>query len=422
MVTGGPWHGPAQPQPLVILPNFSTDTEKPEPVTGSPNPNHAKRPSRWRWWLASIAVGVIALYVLGKSATPEPKGTLLVHVTNAAGASVTSGDVRIDDVSVGRPDQRLAVRVGTVRVGMALPGWTVEPRSATVRDGVETRVDLAAKPLPVRISINSTPTSAAIAIDGRSVGRTPLSLDLVPRPYRLVATLEGYVNKTVDLMLEPASPQALRIDLATIAPPPATVAPPPAVAIPPHFTAAPFENGVTTSALPLYSNPSRNGNLVTMVSPDTEVVVLGRAEAEESWLQIRAAGRIGFVPAAGAVEPWEGWARRHTVTGPLQEVSPGLRATVRGAAYTLNGVKAPDNGPPSRLGVMQGALAQQLTGSVITCVPKTTTRYECKTSGSIDIGEYYILNGAAVPGDGAPGYYFESLQSARAKKKGIWAE
>lgn len=419
-LAGGLWDD-LEPQPSTAPPDIPPVTEEAGSGLSRPDPNQTKRRSRLKW-LAIIALAVATLYVFTRGATPEPKGTLLVHVTSAAGASLTSGDVTIDDVSVGRPDQRLTVRVGTVRVGFALPGWIVDPRSVTIGIGAETRLELVVKLLPVRITVTSNPTDAAIAIGGRTLGRTPLNLDLVPQGYRILATRDGHVNKTVDLTVKPAEPQILSLDLAPNPPPPAPVVSPPPVPVAPSFFAAPFENGVTTSSVLLYPSPARGGAPIATVAPDTEVAVLGRAEAEERWLQIRVGGRTGFVPATGTVEPWENWVRRHTVTGLLQEVSPGLRVSIRGTAYALNGVKPPDQGSPSRLAPIQNALARQLPGSNVTCVPKATTRFECKTTDSIDIGEYYILNGAAVPSDGAPGYYFESLQRARANKKGIWGD
>lgn len=420
VLTGDP-RGDVGPQPPVTPPDIPPAIEEAGSGPSRPGPHQTKQRSRLKW-LAIVALAVAAVYICTRWATPEPKGTLLVHVTSAAGALVTSGDVTINDVSVGRPDQMLTVRVGTVRVGFALPGWTADPRSVTIGSGAETRLELVVRLLPVRITVTSNPTDAAIAIGGRTLGRTPLNLDLVPQAYRILATRDGHVNKTVDLMVKLAEPQTLSLDLVPNPSPPAPVVPPPPVPVAPSFFAAPFENGATRSSVLLYPSPSRGGAPIATLAPDTEVTVLGRVEAEERWLQIRAGGRTGFVPATGTVEPWENWVRRHTVTGVLQEVSPGLRATIGGAVYALNGVKPPDQGSLSRLATMQGALARQLLGSNITCVPKATTRFECKTADSIDIGEYYILNGAALPSDGGPGYYFESLQRARANKKGIWAE
>lgn len=402
-----PAPGPASPPPRASVP--LTPPTPWHPI--QPAAPRAARRVPWRWLAAGAALVLFAFFMDSRG-PGVPDATLTVLVSTPAGATVSGGDVLIDGRRTGAPGQALSVRPGTLGVRFELPGYTSDAKSVSVAGGVALQVALIAKPLPAKLNLTSNPPAATVTIAGRTLGRTPLSLDLPPQTHTVNLTLAGFLRKSLDVSLDPGKTRTLGVDLNPVPPPPSrTAAPQP----------APFDRGVVTAQVPLFAVPSRGGNLLTSLPPDTEVAVLAQVSADETWLQVRAAGAQGFLPAAEGVESWEAWARRHAGSGPLDSVTPDLRAVVGSASYPLFGIRPPPQGSRS-LASQREALRRELGGKSVTCAPKTTTRYVCTIAPEGDLAGYYLFNGAAMVGDGATAYDLELQEWARSRHKGAWGE
>ena len=51
----------------------------------------------------------------------------------------------------------------------------------------------------VDVAINSTPPGADVFIEGKNYGRTPLTLNIEPKPYNLVLVKDGYGSTNVNM-------------------------------------------------------------------------------------------------------------------------------------------------------------------------------------------------------------------------------
>ena len=408
------------PPPVAAIPEPAPAVVERSPPDAVPGPPPApapqpKPPVRWRRRAVLAAAIVIGLFVAQAALAPLPRATLVVRVRTPAGSAVPSGRILIDGSPAGGPGETLTVRPGTLKVTFEEPGWQADARSVVLAKDASLTVDLTARELPGHLVLTTTPAGAAIRILNRNYGPSPVSVELAPGNYTVSVTLGGYVAKTLPVTLARGETRTVSTDLAPVPAPP----PPPQ----PRFQPAPFERGVLTLPTPLLSSPARTADTITVLPGVSEVQVQAQVVTDDTWLQVRAGGRQGFVPAIGAVEAWDNWAQRRSVAGPLDEVTPGLRAVIAGIAYPLFGVKIPDRGlSVAGLARVREALDRVLGGKPVQCVPHSTTSFDCKTPEGNDLAEYYLLNGAALAAEGAPPYYFSSQQSARDKRKGIWSE
>ena len=184
---------------------------------------------------------------------------------------------------------------------------------------------------------------------------------------------------------------------------------------------------MVTAPVPLQAGPAVNADTVATLPAVTEVQVLAQVAAGDTWLQVRANGRQGFIRANGPVDPWDDWAQRNVAAGPIDLVTPSLRVVIAGNAHPLSGVQLPDRGQLSDRGLsgvarVGAALGGMLKGVQARCTPRDTISFQCKTAEGRDIAEMYLLNGGAVTGDGALPYYAEAQRAAREKQRGAWSE
>lgn len=53
----------------------------------------------------------------------------------------------------------------------------------------------------VEVAINSTPSGADVFIEGKNYGRTPLTLNIEPKPYQAVLIKEGYGSTNLNMQI-----------------------------------------------------------------------------------------------------------------------------------------------------------------------------------------------------------------------------
>ena len=198
---------------------------------------------------------------------------------------------------------------------------------------------------------------------------------------------------------------------------------PPRSAPSPRFLPSPFDRGVLTAATPLQAGPAPNAETLATLPAASEVQVLGQVVTDETWLQVRANGRQGFVRGVGAVEPWDAWAQRNAAAGAVDFVTSNLRVVVATNAYPLSGVQMPDRSfSAAGLARVTARLDEMMKGVQVRCVPRDAASFQCKTLEGRDVAELYVLNGAAVVSNGAPAYYADAQRTAREKQRGLWSE
>jgi tetratricopeptide (TPR) repeat protein len=71
-----------------------------------------------------------------------------------------------------------------------------------------------------QLTVLSEPPGATVLVDDQNLGVTPLTRELAPGRHRLVLRLPGYADKSMELRLEPQTPQdvSLQLDPASAAP------------------------------------------------------------------------------------------------------------------------------------------------------------------------------------------------------------
>jgi tetratricopeptide (TPR) repeat protein len=138
----------------------------------------------------------------------------LVITCNVPGARVTVRDVPVGETSA--QALRVQVNSGKVRVvvekeghasfvqDLNLPGES----STTVTAILEGKADTSL------VKITSTPPRAAVSIDGRAVGATPIEIDLSPRSHRLEAERDGYDKLTTTVVIEAGKSRTVDLTLA----------------------------------------------------------------------------------------------------------------------------------------------------------------------------------------------------------------
>ncbi|HEX9188730.1 MAG TPA: TonB family protein [Vicinamibacteria bacterium] len=257
----------APPATLLLAPPEASQTLPPEPTvrvpTGrAPVPARAARP-RHRggvpagWVLGggasvlALALGIVGWAFWQRSRAAEPAVEATPAVTEAeatpvetpAPAPVTAGTLRVESDPPGArvrvngeakgatPLDLADLPFGAYTVRVDLRGYEPQSRDVTVDSASPAavlRLALArpAAPPSGTADVVSTPAGAAVSVDGRPAGVTPLTrLKLKPGRYRLEVSLPGH--ETWAGTVEVAAGQAGRVDVRLVALPSAPVPPTP---------------------------------------------------------------------------------------------------------------------------------------------------------------------------------------------------
>jgi tetratricopeptide (TPR) repeat protein len=87
------------------------------------------------------------------------------------------------------------------------------PNAAEVRQSIETLGLSLAKKGIQQVTVLSTPSGATVALDGRPVGVTPLTLEMKPGPHHAFVTLRGFRDLERDFSLSAPAPLDLSVEL-----------------------------------------------------------------------------------------------------------------------------------------------------------------------------------------------------------------
>ncbi len=87
----------------------------------------------------------------------------------------------------------------------------------------------AAKPVAtLSVAVKSTPAGATVQLNGRTVGKTPMTLKVAPGTYTVAISQSGYVTMTRIVTVKPGKTASVNVALVATKPPaPATVRTPP---------------------------------------------------------------------------------------------------------------------------------------------------------------------------------------------------
>lgn len=119
--------------------------------------------------------------------SPEPiYGTLIVS-SNPSGA-----EVYIDDKLVGRTPSTFNALIGSRKVSIRRSGYNTEERTLTIRETESAHVDVKLNDI-IPIKISSTP-NASLYIDGKEVGKTPWSNNLMAGEHKIKLKALGYYD------------------------------------------------------------------------------------------------------------------------------------------------------------------------------------------------------------------------------------
>lgn len=251
---------------IVMAPPAGSLTLPPEPTVREPAPatETAARPARRvgvpvAWAFGGVAaVGALALGIVGwalwqrsqapevlPAATAEPSAPVAESTPVPAAPAPTVGALRVESAPPGArvrlngqtkgqtPLQLDDLPFGAYEVRVDQKGYEAQARSVSLDAGspsAEVRVVLArpAAPASGAADILSTPSGAAVSVDGRPVGTTPLSgLKLKPGTRRIEVTLDDHETWTGSVDVAAGETGRVEVRLKAIAKPQAPPTPEP---------------------------------------------------------------------------------------------------------------------------------------------------------------------------------------------------
>jgi hypothetical protein len=87
------------------------------------------------------------------------------------------------------------------------------PTGPDVRAKVAALAEVMAGKGVQQISVLSEPVGATVLLDDQNLGVTPITRDIPPGKHRVLLRLDGYQEKSLDLVLEPKTPQDVTVRL-----------------------------------------------------------------------------------------------------------------------------------------------------------------------------------------------------------------
>lgn len=143
-------------------------------------------------------------------------GLVLIH-TEPAGA-----EVKVDGADRGRTPLFLSdILLGKHRVQLALQGHQPKEIDLTIRDRTPQKIAVSMTSDSAKIILDSTPTGAAVTLNGIDKGKTPCALDRIPAgDSKLEVALQGFETYTQTLKLAAGQEEKLT---ALLKPVPATL-------------------------------------------------------------------------------------------------------------------------------------------------------------------------------------------------------
>ncbi|MBK8013661.1 MAG: PEGA domain-containing protein [Deltaproteobacteria bacterium] len=144
---------------------------------------------------------------LVEKALVRQTGTLIVS-SKPAGATV-----ELDGLTVGAtPLQKPGLLAGKARVRLSLDGYEVAERDVLIRGNAPTTMSFSLQARMARISVLSNP-DADVQLNDRSVGRTPVDLDVRPGDVRLRLTATGHEPSLQSIQVAPGEQRVVTVTL-----------------------------------------------------------------------------------------------------------------------------------------------------------------------------------------------------------------
>lgn len=141
----------------------------------------------------------------------EPAAGVLRVLTDPPGASIT-----VDGEFRGGAPATVEVSPDRAhRVVVSRAGYESQERTVTLGRGAEQSLSLRLEPRLGTIRVLSRPAGAAVFVNGRAAGRTPLDLQLPATGHQLEFRREGYVPQQREVAPQPAYPQEVAVELLT---------------------------------------------------------------------------------------------------------------------------------------------------------------------------------------------------------------
>lgn len=170
-----------------------------------------RRPG-YRAWSSSIRVEGGKDIALDDVVLRAADGTLRV-TSNPAGARVTVGR----EVP-GTTPVEIALESGVEHeVHVFAAGHELATRTVTLEPGSERTLRVELEPILGSVAVVSTPAGAAIEIDGRVVGETPRTVELLAIPRSLTLRLRGYEPRSVPVTPRRGFPKRIEVELTPAA-------------------------------------------------------------------------------------------------------------------------------------------------------------------------------------------------------------
>ncbi len=158
-------------------------------------------------WVTSVA-----RYRVLSSAAPAPSGETDLFIDSTP----TGAQVYLDGAYQGVTPLRLVARSGTRTLELTLDGYAPYRTTLRLQPGGREEVDVTldrAQRLGM-LNVESNPRDAAVYVDGRYVGQTPLTrLDLAPGRYRVEVERSGYTPVTRTVTIAQGRTTNLRVTL-----------------------------------------------------------------------------------------------------------------------------------------------------------------------------------------------------------------
>ncbi len=140
----------------------------------------------------------------------KPPATLIIKTT-PEGASVY-----INDVYKGITPLTVTLEEGTYDLKLKKEGYETLQETITLYPGKTTTITRELKPLPVPLTITSTPGGAMVYIDGEHKGVTPLTVNLLPGTYSIKLVKKGYQDYTTQVTVNAGQPVTISPTLSKV--------------------------------------------------------------------------------------------------------------------------------------------------------------------------------------------------------------
>jgi len=153
------------------------------------------------------------LCVTGLAAQAYPSDTGMLYVKSfPSGATVVIGDKERGKTPVLVRD----LPAGDITVELRIAGVKPVTKQATVKANKVVTIDVAIEVPSATLTVVSEPLEATVILDGREVGKTPLTLEqLQPGEHSLLLLKEGHPRTARSVVLKPGDERVLEVKLGT---------------------------------------------------------------------------------------------------------------------------------------------------------------------------------------------------------------